>query len=87
MTDRLRAGIVGAGFMGQVHTRAVRAAGGMVARVAASTPERAAAATAQLGAEGWAESAEALVSADDVDVVHICTPNALHAPSWVEVPA
>ena len=87
MTDRLRAGIVGAGFMGQVHARAVRAAGGMVARVAASTPERAAAAAAQLGAEGWAESAEALVSADDVDVVHICTPNALRAPSWVEVPA
>ena len=80
MTDRLRAGIVGAGFMGQVHARAVRAAGGMVARVAASTPERAAAAAAQLGAERSVDSAEALVSADDVDVVHICTPNALHAP-------
>jgi predicted dehydrogenase len=80
MTDRLRAGIVGAGFMGQVHARAVRAAGGVVARVAASTPERAAAAAAQLGAEGSSESADALVSAGDVDVVHVCTPNALHAP-------
>jgi predicted dehydrogenase len=80
MTDRLRAGIVGAGFMGEVHARAVRAAGGVVARVAASTPERSAAAAARLGAEGAAESAEALLTADDVDVVHVCTPNALHAP-------
>jgi predicted dehydrogenase len=80
MTDRVRAGIVGAGFMGEVHARAVRAAGGVVARVAASTPERSAAAAARLGAEGVAESAEALVTADDVDVVHVCTPNALHVP-------
>ena len=80
MTDRLRAGIVGAGFMGEVHARAVRAAGGVVARVAASTPERSAAAAARLGAEGAAESAEALLTADDVDVVHVCTPNALHVP-------
>jgi predicted dehydrogenase len=80
MGDQLRAGIVGAGFMGEVHARAVRAAGGVVARVAASTPERAAAAAARLGAEAAAESAEALVTADDVDVVHVCTPNALHAP-------
>jgi predicted dehydrogenase len=80
MTDRLRAGIVGAGFMGEVHARAVRAAGGVVARVAASTPERSAAAAARLGAEGVAESAEALSMADDVDVVHVCTPNALHVP-------
>jgi predicted dehydrogenase len=78
MTDRLRAGIVGAGFMGLVHARAVRAAGGVVARVAASTPERSAAAAARLGAEGVSESAEALWTAKDVDVVHVCTPNALH---------
>jgi predicted dehydrogenase len=80
MTDRLRAGIVGAGFMGEVHARAVRAAGGVVAEVAASTPERSAAAAARLGAEAAAESAEALLTADDVDVVHVCTPNALHVP-------
>jgi predicted dehydrogenase len=80
MADRLRAGIVGAGFMGEVHARAVRAAGGVVARVAASTPERSAAAAARLGAEGTADSAEALLAAEDVDVVHVCTPNALHVP-------
>ena len=80
MTDQLRAGIVGAGFMGEVHARAVRAAGGVVARVAASTPERSAEAATRLGAEGAAGSVDELVTADDVDVVHVCTPNALHAP-------
>jgi predicted dehydrogenase len=80
MTDRLRAGIVGVGFMGEVHAHAVRAAGGVVAQVAASTPERSAAAAARLGAETAAESTEALVAADDVDVVHVCTPNVLHVP-------
>ena len=43
MADQVRAGIVGAGFIGAVHAHAVRAAGGVVARVAASTPERSAA--------------------------------------------
>jgi predicted dehydrogenase len=80
MTDRLRAGIVGAGFMGEVHARAVRAAGGVLARVAASTPDRSAAAAARLGAEAAAESADTLLAAEDIDVVHVCTPNALHVP-------
>jgi predicted dehydrogenase len=81
MTDRFRAGIVGAGgFIGGVHAHAVRAAGGVLARVAGSTPERAAAAADRLHAEHAAASAEELITADDVDVVHICTPNALHVP-------
>ncbi len=66
--------------MGEVHARAVRAAGGVVGRVVASTPDRSIAAAARLGAEGAAESAEALLAAEDVDVVHVCTPNVLHAP-------
>jgi predicted dehydrogenase len=80
MTDRMRAAIVGAGFMGKVHAHAVLAAGGVVAGVAASTPERAAAGAERLRAERAAVSAEDLVAADDIDVVHICTPNHLHAP-------
>ena len=38
MADQVRAGIVGAGFIGAVHAHAVRAAGGVVARVVASHP-------------------------------------------------
>jgi predicted dehydrogenase len=48
--------------------------------VAASSPERSAAAAAALGAERAFASAEELVEAPDVDVVHICTPNHLHRP-------
>jgi predicted dehydrogenase len=80
MADQLRAGIIGAGFIGTVHANAVRAAGGVVARVAASTPERSAAAADRLGALAAAATAEDLIDSGDVDVVHICTPNSMHTP-------
>jgi predicted dehydrogenase len=80
MTHRIRAGIVGPGFIGTVHARAVLAAGGVVTRVAASTPEEAARAAERLLSEHAAASAEELITAADVDVVHICTPNFTHAP-------
>ena len=80
MSDRLRAGIIGVGFMGGVHARAVRASGATVAVIAASRPERASSAAAALRADSVAETAEELIARDDVDVVHICTPNDLHAP-------
>ncbi len=76
----MKAGIIGAGFIGAVHARAVRAAGGTVTRVAGSSPARSAELAARLGATGYAATGEELIAADDVDVVHICTPNSLHAP-------
>jgi len=48
--------------------------------VAASSLESARRAAAALGAEQAFASAEELVAAPDVDVVHICTPNHLHVP-------
>ncbi|MQA74594.1 MAG: gfo/Idh/MocA family oxidoreductase [Solirubrobacterales bacterium] len=80
MGTELRAAIAGAGFIGGVHARSARLAGARVVGVAASTPERSVAATAALGAERAFATAEELVEADDVDVVHICTPNYLHVP-------
>jgi predicted dehydrogenase len=77
---QLRAGIVGTGFIGAVHSRSARLAGGRLVGVAASTPDSAAAAATRLHAERGFASAEELVAADDVDVVHICTPNHLHVP-------
>src|SRR5688500_9374869 len=76
----VRAGIIGLGFIGEVHARAIRAVGGTLAAVADATPERAAATAERLGATWAAPSAEALLNSPDVDVVHICTPNHLHAP-------
>jgi len=48
--------------------------------VAASSPESARRAQAALGAERAFDSAEEMVTADGIDVVHICTPNNLHVP-------
>ena len=76
----LRVGIVGAGFIGAVHARSARLAGAGLTGVAASSPQRSRDAALRLGAERAYSSAEALVTADDVDVVHICSPNATHAP-------
>jgi predicted dehydrogenase len=75
----LSVAIVGAGFIGCVHARSARLAGARIAGVATSTPERSREAADRLGVPAYAD-AEALVTADDVDVVHLCTPNHLHAP-------
>jgi predicted dehydrogenase len=80
MSDRVRAGIVGTGFMGTVHARAVRRAGGVVAAVVGSSPESSRAGAERIGAELAADSVEELLATADVDVVHVCTPNATHAP-------
>lgn len=75
-----RAGIVGGGFMGRVHARSIVVAGGVVAAVAASSPESARRAAAEIGAGRAVGGVEELVDLDDVDVVHVCTPNHLHHP-------
>lgn len=75
----LRIGIVGAGFMGRVHARAVRVAGAHLVGVAAAAPGRADTVAKEFGAERPIADAAELVSADDIDVVHVCTPNHLHA--------
>lgn len=76
---KLRVGIVGAGFIGTVHARAVQVAGAALMGIADSTPERSSVAAQRLGAERSYDSAEELIEASDVDVVHICTPNNTHA--------
>jgi predicted dehydrogenase len=76
----MRSGIIGGGFIGGVHAYAVRAAGGVLAHIAGESLEHATEAARRLGAEHACASAAELINADDVDVVHICTPNALHVP-------
>jgi predicted dehydrogenase len=80
LADQVRAGVIGVGFMGRVHAHAIRACGGTVAAVAASTPDSAHSAMARLHAEEAVESAGDLIARDDIDVIHICTPNDMHAP-------
>jgi predicted dehydrogenase len=80
MTRSLRVAIAGTGFIGALHARSARLAGAHLVGVAASSPESAQRAAAALRAERAFASAEELVEAPDVDVVHICTPNHLHVP-------
>jgi predicted dehydrogenase len=80
VTRPIRSAIIGTGFIGAVHARAVHAAGGRLVAVADHSAEGATQAADRLRAERAADSAQALIDSDDVDVVHICTPNHLHAP-------
>ena len=75
----LRSGIIGTGFMGRVHTRAVRSTGGIVVAYAGRDLERTREA-AQEENVPLALTADELVAHPDVDIVHICTPNAQHLP-------
>jgi predicted dehydrogenase len=74
----MRAAIAGTGFVGAVHAHAVRASGGALAGVLASTPARSEDAARRLGAGTAYHDADALLTDPSVDVVHVCTPNHLH---------
>ncbi|NEE00731.1 Gfo/Idh/MocA family oxidoreductase [Phytoactinopolyspora halotolerans] len=71
--------MIGTGFMGRVHSRAAEVAGGRVVGVVGSSLERAEAARPDLRAEKAFPTVTDLLDAVDVDVVHVCTPNDLHA--------
>jgi len=82
-----RVGLLGFGFIGKVHAYAYDVlrwfynpppAAGRIVRVLAGRPESTRAAAEMLGAEPAADFRE-ITEAADIDIVHICTPNALHA--------
>lgn len=74
----IRSGFLGSGFMAQVHSRAARAAHATTAAIASSSLERAQQAAVELGIEGAVSNVAELLESD-IDLVHICTPNATHA--------
>ncbi|MEU6264500.1 Gfo/Idh/MocA family protein [Saccharopolyspora shandongensis] len=71
--------ILGAGMIGDVHRRAAILAGAEVVGVLASSPQRSQQVAAGWGVVAYQDLAEVLAD-DRVDVVHVCTPNATHAP-------
>nr|WP_222851187.1 Gfo/Idh/MocA family oxidoreductase [Phytoactinopolyspora mesophila] len=73
-----RAAIVGTGFMGRVHSRAVHVAGGRVVGIVGSSVERATTALPEMYSEQVFRSLDEALESPDVDVVHVCTPNNLH---------
>ena len=74
-----RVAILGAGMIGGVHRRAAILAGARIVGVMASSPERSRQVAESWGAEQAYENIDQ-VADSDVDVVHICTPNASHVP-------
>ena len=75
----LRAGILGAGLMGQWHARFIRRAGGVLVAVADRNEDAARRLAARYpGATIYAD-ADAMLRDGKLDVVHICTPLDSHA--------
>ena len=76
---------MGTGFIGRIHARSARLAGAEHRR--RSLPRRASGAPRRRRSSALRRafaSAEDLIASDDVDVVHICTPNHLHVPLTLE---
>jgi predicted dehydrogenase len=77
----LRVGVVGLGFAGTTHLDAFRALPGVeVVALAGQEPERLAELAASRGVPDTYPDWQDLVARDDLDVVSIGVPNALHAP-------
>ena len=71
----MRAGIAGTGFIARVHEIALRAIGVEVTAVAGSTWEKA----EMFGTGTPYGSVEELLADQEIDALHICTPNDVHA--------
>src|SRR5712691_12540435 len=75
----LRSAIVGSGFVARVHASAVRDLGGTVVAVCSRTRAGAQLLADEVGRVAAYDSLDELLRSEAVDVVHVCTPNALHA--------
>ena len=71
--------IIGGGMIGAVHLTAARSVGATVRGVVGSTPERSIELKEAWDVEVTYPDLEAVLADDTVDVVHVCTPNTLHA--------
>ena len=78
-------GIIGAGFIGRVHAKSARMAGGLLVGVADSTSSLSEALAGDLGFDRVFKQAEDLIADPDVNVVHVCVPNYMHAPLVAQV--
>ncbi|MFO0341029.1 MAG: Gfo/Idh/MocA family protein, partial [Acidobacteriota bacterium] len=79
--QKIRTAMIGTGFMGIVHTEAIRRLGNIeVATVAASSEAKAKAFAEQMYIPAATADWESVMRDPGVQAVHICTPNALHHP-------
>jgi len=74
------AAVIGSGFIGTVHIEALRRIGVRVHGLLGSTPERGAERAQRLGVPRAYASLDELLADPVVEVVHVTSPNHLHAP-------
>ena len=74
----LAAAVIGTGFIGPVHVEALRRLGVEVVGVLGSSPVKSRRAAQQMGIPRAYASLDELLSDQDVQVVHVTTPNQLH---------
>jgi len=78
---RVRTAVVGTGFMARAHLEAIRRLDSVdVAAIIGRRADRARALAAEFGVERAETDYAALLNASDIQAIHICTPNAQHAP-------
>ena len=78
---RVKTAVIGAGFMGKVHSEAIRRVGFVdIAAVAAATAEEAKNFGQAIGVENTTGDYRTLLNDPLIEAVHVCTPNALHYP-------
>src|SRR5579863_7101690 len=75
---KLKAAVIGLGFVGKAHVESLRRIGIEVRGAMGSTGETSVAACRALGLERAYASLQELAEDKSVDVVHLCTPNYLH---------
>ena len=78
---KLKAAIIGTGFMGKVHAEGIRRLGNVeLAAVAGSSDARAKTFADSIGVERSTGDYKTILSDPSIDAVHVLTPNALHYP-------
>jgi predicted dehydrogenase len=78
---KLKAAVIGAGFMGRVHTESIRRQGNVeLVAVAAISEEEASAFGKAMGIERTTGDYRTILADPQIDAVHICAPNAMHRP-------
>jgi len=83
MNEPITIGLVGAGFVANIHARAYQRLADLNVRIGAVTAvpvEQAEAFARHYGIAAVCESFETLIARQEIDVVDICVPNHLHAP-------
>jgi predicted dehydrogenase len=76
---RLRAAVIGTGFVGPFHIDAVRRGGyGDVVAIVGSDEQRTRVRAAALGVERGTADLRSILDDDSIDVIHVCTPNRTH---------